>query len=431
MPRIVGSLLDALRAVPAEAWVLGVSLNGFFVYLAILDVADVEPRTWLTALYYFLLGALMATLAWRQREVLRLRLTSPDRIFLLYALLTAFLTVWFLANVALLSEGSLPRRLAAMLVLWTLPTTLLLASLRRPLFEHLARALVVLGLLFTAAEILALFRIAGDEVKRFSPVAALDPITAGQTAALGAVACLALRPTSRNGRVLQGAALALLTAGAVPSGSRAPLLGLGLGAAAFLVFTRFAAWRTILPGLAAGLALGFSVASLIGSSYYLTYSTPGFGSGSSEAGDPEKPIPISTLSIRRQWWESAIRDTPDRPLFGHGVAMFVDDTPEGHRMGIAGRRTYPHNSLIEAGYSLGLLGLVPYVLLLALVAWSLVRLHRRGQPDSDALFVLTLVLFAFVASSLSGEIGSDALLWSAGALAVGLYAEERRRASSR
>nr|MBA3366290.1 hypothetical protein [Actinomycetota bacterium] len=48
--------------------------------------------------------------------------------------------------------------------------------------------------------------------------------------------------------------------------------------------------------------------------------------------------------------------------------------------------------------------------------------------DPDALFLVSLFLFAFVASNLSGEIGADALLWSSGALAVGLYGAERSAA---
>jgi len=422
MPRDARDLAGSLRSIPAAVWTLAVSLNGFFLYLGVLDIVGVEPRTSLTVGYYAALGALMLWLAWRARAVLVARLRAPGRTVIVYVAAGVLLATWFLLNVALFSDGTLPKRLAALLILWTLPSALLFASLARADLERLAGAVTALGLVFVAAEALALARLAGDEVRRFSPVAALDAISAAQVPALGAVACLALRPVTRRGRLTQGVALTLLVAGAVVPGSRGPLLALVVASAAVAVL----AWRTrlrlLVPCLVLGLAGGWALASAVGTTYYLTYSTPGFGAYGGPGG------PISTLSIRRQWWRDAIESFPDEPLTGHGVAMFVDDTPEARRMGVAGRRTYPHNSLVEAGYSLGLLGLLPFVLIVAIPCWAFVRMRAGPARNPDALFLLSLFLFAFVASNLSGEIGADALLWSSGALAVGLYGAERAAA---
>lgn len=408
--------------IPASAWAAALALNGFFLYLVVLDVIGVAPRTALTGAYYAMLGLALLVLAWRQRDVLRRRLAAPATAFRAYAVVAALLACWFLANVAFVSEGTLAKKLAAVLLTATIPTTLLLATLARPALERVALAMTLLGLVFVAAEAISLARTAGDEVKRFSPVAALDPITAAQIPALAAVACLFLRPRGRRGELLQAAAVSALAAGAVFPGSRGPLLALVVAATAAVALATRRVWLTVAPALVVGLALGFAGASAIGTDYYLTYSTPGLGP---QEGVGAPGTPISTLSIRRQWWEAALRDAPERPLTGHGVAMFVDDTPEAHRMGIAGHRTYPHNSFVESAYSLGLPGVVLFLALVAIPAWALVRSLLAPGRARETAFALSLFLFALVASSLSGEIGADILLWSAGALAVGLYVEDR------
>ena len=60
------SLGSALRR-SWPAWLVAYSLNGFFVYLAVLDAVDVRPRTALTAMYYGLLCVALLATAWRRR----------------------------------------------------------------------------------------------------------------------------------------------------------------------------------------------------------------------------------------------------------------------------------------------------------------------------------------------------------------------------
>jgi O-antigen ligase len=146
--------------------------------------------------------------------------------------------------------------------------------------------------------------------------------------------------------------------------------------------------------------------------------------GPGAVGDPQGPI--STLHIRREWWTTAIKAIPDDPIVGHGVAMFVDDTPEAHRMGVAGERTYLHNSPLESLYSLGLLGAIPYALFILSALVALVVLVRQGARSIAVVLGVGLWVFAFANANVSGEIGADAVLWASGALAVGLYAETAR-----
>ena len=412
-----------LRSLGAPAIALAVSVNGFFLYLAVLDVLNVRPRTLLTAGYYALFAVVLCALAWRGRDVLRARLAAPTSLPLAYTLVAAALSAWYLANVALLSEGSLARKFAALLVLWSLPSALLAAALRRRQVEGLIRAMIGLGLLFCLFELVALVRNSAD-ANRYSPIADLDPISAGLIPAAAAIACLALRPATRRGRALQLAAFATLVAATVLPGSRSPVLSLLVAAAAMAAFAWRQLGRLLLLGLVVGLAAGWLLSRSVGSAGYYTTGVPGFGTQATTQ-------PISTFKLRREWWTQAVKDIPDRPLFGHGVAMLRDETPEARRMGIEGQRISPHNAIIESAYSLGALGFLLYTTLLALVAVALVRLRGAFGSDVTALFALGFFLFAFVNSNVSGQIGEDGVRWAAGTIAVALYADARRRAAAR
>jgi hypothetical protein len=403
------------------AWALALSLNGFFLYLGALDVLGIAPRTAVTAAWYALVGLLCLLGAWMGRERLVARLRRAPRPTAAHVLAGAALAAWFLLNVALLTDGTLPRKLAALLVLWSLPTALLALSLGRQAVERAAAAIAALGCVFVGVELLAILagRISST---RFSPIAYLDPISAAQYPALGALALLVLRPKTLRGEVLRAVGVALLVAGAVLPGSRGPILALVLGLVVLAYLGSRNLWRLALPAAAVGLALGAAGTTVVGSSYYLTYSLPGGSSGASGPVSGEEGPPISTLSIRREWWTAAAKALPDDPIVGHGVAMFVDDTPEAHRMKIAGQRTYPHNSPLEAAYSLGLLGALPYAVWLGAGLVAVILLVRRRRPG-PVLLVAPLWAFAFVSATFSGEIGADASLWAAGALAAALYAD--------
>jgi len=98
---------------------------------------------------------------------------------------------------------------------------------------------------------------------------------------------------------------------------------------------------------------------------------------------------------------------------------------EAHRMGIAGAHIYPHNTLAEAAFSLGLLGLLPYLALVLTGLCAFIGLVRR--QSEHVVLAAALGGFAFVATNVSGEIGADAVLWTASAALVMLYADRVRR----
>jgi O-antigen ligase len=429
LPRSDDDARGRSRSLASLSWpavVVAFSLNGFFLYLAVLDLVDVGPTTRITAAYYALLCAALVATAWRGRKVLRARIHQPPRVLIVFVATSTLLAAWFLVNTALFSEGRLAYRLAGVLVLWTIPTAVAAASLRRQQLPEVGLAIAAIALVFVLIEVIALLR-AGTHVFRFTPIADLDPISAGIIPALGAVAAMALRTPTIRTRIAQLVIVTVLVAAAVIPGSRGPVVTLVAAGVALALLRARRSAVVILACLAAGLAVGSVTGSHIGSFGYLTSDAVGGGTplGNTHS-TPDRPgQSISTFSIRRQWLEEALRATPEKPVFGHGVGMLVDDTPEARLMGVAGQRTYPHNTFVEAAYSLGIIGLAAYVGLLAAAVAALVSVLRSNRVDQVVHFTLGIAVFAFVNANISGEIGEDALLWSASAVAVALYAETR------
>ena len=432
LPRRLGEGSTTTAAIDAaRGWwaplIAAVSLNGFFLYLAVLDALDIRPRTALTAGYYALLGSTLLLTAWYRRDALLRR--AQTRLARVFTTAAAALTVWFLASAALLSDGSLARELGALLVLWSLPTALVVATLERGEVSRFALCLVAVAVVFVSIEAIALLRTQG-EVFRFSPIAHLDPITAALIPAIGAVAALAVFPVRRGWRPTAVAVTAVLVGASIVPGSRGPLIALAGACLAVLALRGRRYWLVAGATLACGVTLGLLVSSHIGAYGYLS---AGLSPSSPASSGETRDVPgreISTLAIRRQWLEDALRAIPDEPLLGHGVGMLEDTTPEARLMGVYGQRTYPHNALVEAAYSLGVVGVVAYLTLLGSAAFAVVGI-LRGRHDRGRVVVLGLGVFAFISSNISGEIGADAMLWAVAALAVGLHADQSLEATAR
>ncbi len=350
------------------------------------------------------------------------------------------LSAWFLVNVALLSSGVAARDAAALLVLSSLPSALVALSLTQPQLRILAGAWVALALgLFLVSFVTLVAR--PTESGRFSPIDELDPITAAHISALGAIVLLIARFEDRRTRLAQAGGVALLVAVSVMPASRGALVALVVAIATVAVALRSRMLPLLLPAVLVGFVLGGAGANVVGADYYYSIDIPGLegrvappSEGEDFTGErtsTQRGTPISSLAIRRYLWSKALRDSADRPIFGHGVGMLVDDSPETLRMVRAGRvdegvRTYPHNVLIESVYSLGILGLGLFLTLSILSIVALAKVLRRGAKRFGSLLVLGFAAFAAVNELVSGEIGSDASLWIAMALPVALYADHAR-----
>lgn len=430
------------------AVLLAFAVSGFWLYLGVLDLVGVEPRTTLTGAYYAVLGAAMAGSAFHGRRILGERFRARSHVPRLWAFVSAALAGLFLLNVALVSSGTLARDAAFLLVLSSVPSAALVLALTERQLTVAAVGIVALAAGLALVDLVSLAFESTQSI-RFSPINELDPISAAQVTALGAVVLLTRQVQRRRSQMVQTAVVAVLVAMTVVPGSRGAVLALLLGAVAVAAVSWRRVWPILVPALAIGLAAGTLGASLSGSDYYYSIDVPGIQGrvappteGVDYQGNPT-PVdavpgqrPISTLAIRRYLLAKAIRESFDRPLVGKGVGSLVDDSPDTLRMVRAkrlapGARTHPHNAVVESLYSLGVPGFLLFATMLATSGLALVRLLRGGTVRAVTRFALAFAAVAAVNSSLSGEIGSDADLWVALALPVALYADTRREALSR
>ena len=102
---------------------------------------------------------------------------------------------------------------------------------------------------------------------------------------------------------------------------------------------------------------------------------------------------VATLSQRRTIWSLVWDRILQRPLGGHGFFTFWDI--EELTQHVLLRRGSAHNSLVEVGLGLGLLGAVPFVAIVALAARNAgLELWRR--PGADTWMWAALVAFLLV-----------------------------------
>jgi O-antigen ligase len=411
---VVGCVL-ALRR---PGLLLALALNGFFVYLAVVDLAG---RSTATAAYDGVLAALLLFAAWLRRDVLAARLRARGTLETIWLVAAALLAAWFVVNGLLYRVGGHEARvLMGLLVLVTLPSLALALSLDGRGLANLRWWIVGLGLGMVLADVVA--GAVGPSIVngRLSAIARLDPISGGIVPAVAGAAALSLPAHSRRGRILQTLLLATLVAGTVTPGSRGPVLALALTIVlgALIMPRRLAV--VAVAALALGLPAGWAGAKAFGTERYL-------GAGVNDVVGNTAGGEISSFRIRRYWISSALSDVPEKPLLGHGLVALRDTSPDAYRMGVAGELRYPHNDLVESIYSLGIPGLVLFLLLLslpALAAYRLLRARRGTLP----LLAASLFAFAFAESNFSGEIGADHVLWASAGLLIALSLDRRRAA---
>jgi O-antigen ligase len=414
------ALIAIVRRYPGT--IVALSWSGFWLYLGGLSLLGIHTRTAYTVVAYAAIACALGLFAWSRRALLVQRLRRSDSIGRVWLAAATLLAISFAVGSLVTGHGPLPHRLLGVLVIATIPTAIAIAAFRRRDFEETQAALVVLGIVFTTVDLIA-SRHGAPASGRFSPIRDLDPISASLIGAVACIAAVAYRPATSRARLAQAAVCLYLAAGSAVNGSRGPAVALIF---AILVLVAIEHSRRIVA-LGAAVALGLFAGSVV--EQYAIGQPPPLASLVHETTSPNKPqqpdvtsVPLSSMSIRRQWLMSALRQVPDKPLLGHGVGMLVDNTPEAAAMGIKGERVYPHNDAVEAAFSLGIPGTIFFAAFLLL---PLLAFWRRRTELNRSLtpFVLGLFSFAFAESNFSGEIGTDVILWSTALYAVFLLAE--------
>ena len=432
---------DATGTSKTPGLLVALALNGFFLYLGTLDVLGIEPNSRITGPYYLALAAGLTAAAFSRRNVLRRRLLKETGLVRVWAAAAAILGAWFLLTAVFRSEGRVARDASFLFAFYCLPSVLATLTFHLRDVLWFARGLVATGLGFGLLSAIQLLRL-DEGAARFSPVDELNPITAAATAALGALACLALRAETRRGRIAQAGAAVLLVATAVVPGGRGPLLALAVGVSVLALLQGRNAWRLVLPAVV-GLAVGLVAAEHAGTTSYLGVDVPLLDApaptGADFTGEVPAPgtlsqEPISSARIRRALLTDAVEAVPERPLAGHGVGMLRDDSEDTRRMVEAGRidpgdtLTHPHSVVVESAYSLGLPGLVLLLTAVGAALLALLRTIRTAARAPPTLLAAAFFAASAVTANLSGELGMDAYVWVAVALPVVVYAACREAA---
>ena len=112
---------------------------------------------------------------------------------------------------------------------------------------------------------------------------------------------------------------------------------------------------------------------------------------------------VSTFAQRRTMWGLVWDRIWQRPIAGHGFFTFWDI--EELTLHVLLRRGSAHNSLMEVGLGLGLLGLVPFVVIVSLAARNAMsQVWRDPSPD-------TWLWAAVVAFLLVENVAESFVLW--------------------
>lgn len=383
---------------------VAISWNGFWLYLGALDLTGVKTRTVYTVAAYTVIAAGLAVAVWLRRDRLVTRIERPSRLGRVWLASAALLAVLFAYGTLVSGHGPLAHRLLGVFVVSTIPLTIAVVALSELDLSVARGALVALGLLFAAINVIAAHHGALPGA-RYSPIADLDPVSASLISVTACIAALTYRFGSNRANIAQACVCFVLAASAMLNAGRGPVVALVAAAICLLLIDRRATTVAMIAALALGLVSGREFETR------LIDHPPGLAHSQAHS------QPISSLSIRREWLSSALRKFPQRPIFGHGIGMLVDDTPEATEMGVPGQLVYPHNDSVEALYSLGLVGGALFALLMGLPMLSWWR-NRARLRQPIGRFALVFFVFAFAESNFSGEIGTDAILWSLAALAV-------------
>ena len=244
------------------------------------------------------------------------------------------------------------------------------------------KLLYILGLLALPVALIA-FSAVNSELT----LQAVGSIRIARTAGLGAIAALALAVERGPWPVLAPVPLWVLVM--LTSGNRASLLALAAGSLPVLLATRRV---RVLSGTAVIAVIAATIIAL---------------------------VPLAGEIIRFFVFE-AIWDphggiyVADRGiLFGSAWRLFLENPLMGHGLGgyaaLAGNYyEYPHNLTLSFASEMGLLGLIPYAVILGITMKAAVR----GRTPIH-LGIVGVFSYLFVAAQFSGNFGDAFLLWVA------------------
>ena len=112
----------------------------------------------------------------------------------------------------------------------------------------------------------------------------------------------------------------------------------------------------------------------------------------------------ASVRIRLGLYGASLDLWAQRPLLGHGIGAFPV------LMGFGDRRSYPHNILLELLVEMGLVGMLVFLAMLTVVAYSLFA-GGRLRRDAEGVGVAMLLVDTIVNAMLSGDLTDNRFLF--------------------
>ena len=366
---------------------------------------DPFPHGLVTALYFawMFVGIVFALMKGEQKLPLRLLLTGP-------VMFSVLLAIDLLARLpASLSPGYGSTKLQLFLLqnLILLIAGTLIGQRR----WHLERLLYVELILAAVIGVVLLWHLARGDAQtffanRYTISAQENPIQLGRESADGLIVAtwVLLAATRPAVRLAAAAVLPVLVVTLLSSGSRGPVLGAVVGLVtlmAVLAHYRSARRRLLLVAVSGAAASVLATQLVPGQSMTRSLSfLIGSGSGLDSNG-------------RTTLWSQAWSHFLQHPVFGIGTGSF--------RYFVAPLESYPHNLVLETAVELGLVGAILAVGFLV-SSWLAMARTRflPGPAGLQAAVVIALFTSAVVNAMFSGDITTNANVWLAAGLGLGL-----------
>lgn len=274
-------------------------------------------------------------------------------------------------------------------------------------FELLVRLMLAVA---TAGALVLIYQLStGQEVGaipgRFSVSAEDDPITLGRNAAAGLLLAAYLALTASVGvRLWATATLPALAVALLASGSRGPVLGVGIGLLVLLALSLgTAAARRRVALVVTGALVAAIVVPLI---------VPGSTVSRSLSVVAASGTDLSSNG-RLDLWSDAWDEISQRPLLGLGTGGFAAVRPD---------EGYPHNVFLEAATDAGVVGLLLVVAFVVAAGGRLAVAWRRAAARDRMAVAAVMALFvtAVVNAQFSGGLPNNRAVWLWAGVAVGL-----------
>ncbi|MBT8451117.1 MAG: O-antigen ligase family protein [Deltaproteobacteria bacterium] len=174
--------------------------------------------------------------------------------------------------------------------------------------------------------------------------------------------------TRGAGRLLWGALLAILVAGVFVTVSRGGALGL-MAALAFTFYDR-GSWslRLLLAPALAAVVVGMLLIAGVNDR----------SSGAFKPGQLDE-----SAQGRLDMWASGLRMTVNNPVFGVGFGQFPENFESYARTPVVWGPRDAHNSFIKAAAETGLLGFIPFMMLVGLTFRTAYHLRKDEVPEDS------------------------------------------------